>query len=120
MVVNVCNPSNLESGARELLQIQRLVWDTQRIQGSPGPHGKILSKQTSKNTGGGIMCCTQYRGSEQAPQRRLKTLRQHCKEDSIHRQCEGGRGGLRNLPEAMVQGHAGAVPSFRHGPAFLC
>lgn len=29
MVVNVCNPSNLESGARELLQIQRLVWDTQ-------------------------------------------------------------------------------------------
>lgn len=23
---------------------------------------------------------------------------------TIHRQCKGGRGGLRNLPEAMVQG----------------
>lgn len=33
MVVNVCNPSNLETGAGGLFQIQRLVWDTQRIQG---------------------------------------------------------------------------------------
>lgn len=107
-------PSNRKTRARGLLQIQRLIWDTQRIQGSPGPHSKILSKQTSKSPGGGIMCCTQYRGSEQAPQRRLKTLCQHC-EDSIHGQCEGGRGGLRNLPEAMVQGqcrHSGVGQLF--------
>lgn len=62
MVVNVCNPSNLETGAGGLFQIQRLVWDTQRIQGNPEPHSKILSKQTSKSSGGGIMCCIQCRG----------------------------------------------------------
>lgn len=77
-----CKPSNRKTRARGLLQIQRLIWDTQRIQGSPGPHSKILSKQTSKSAGGGIMCCTQYRGSEQEPQRRLKTLRQHCEDYS--------------------------------------
>lgn len=57
-----CNPSTQEAGARGLLQIQRLIWNTQRIQGSPGPHGKILSKQTAAL---GVGPCVVYNSGDQ-------------------------------------------------------
>lgn len=54
----------------------RPVWTLQRIQGKLGLYTKTLSK-TNKSAGGGVggvvMCCIQWRGTEQAPERRLRS-----------------------------------------------